>query len=274
MRIGDEAVIALFESRQSALEGRALVEAAGRKTWHRPRAAVVGRDQDGSRARFDVPMAAPAGAAIGAVLGAATGSVGGVEGLVVGFFFGLYIGIFADGWRTSARGDLLDEIQDVLGPGQSALVWFARPPWSASVERRLAVTGAVPLRRFPGTSIVEDVAREVREATADLERLVDPADGSLNGSADRELTVAARRKLTMLEAVADRLLWVERLEFGCEISRLNRELRESSGWRAARAGKRVATVRSSHRRRRMVLEASRNRLGAAQALIEGNAAWA
>lgn len=270
MRFANEVLISFFESQQSALRGRALVEATRGRRGPRSRSVVVSREGDGSRSHYEVPTRAPLGGAVGLALGGILGSYGGEAGLVVGLFFGLYAGLFVDLWRTLARCDLLDQIQDGLAPGQAAVVSFVRDSTASSIERSLAETAAVTVHRFPGAPIEEDVAREVREATVEVGRLVDARDRGDGGFVDRKRRIAAaRQRLSVLEAVASRLLWLEQLQFETETRILNRQRREVPGWRAARLRGLMVSVRASHRRCETMLEASRDRVRAAAALSEG-----
>ena len=266
MQAGNVVLISFFESKESALEGRALIQQKRDRPVGRTAAVVVGREADNTRTQIEVPSASPIGAAVGAAIGAIAGAPAGPAGAAVALLCGLALGHVIDIARTLDRIDLLDEIQDGLEPGQAAIVTFASGPVAAEVERRLSGTDAVTVHRFPRRPIEEDLAREVREATADLERLlwVVPAGDRASGDRDRDIA-AARRRLSALEAIADRLLWLERDQFGFEIGILNQELRGSPRWRAARQRRRVEQFRSSHQRTNMLLEASRARVREAQA---------
>ncbi len=270
MRVRNQVLVSFFESGESAQRARVLVDAAAPPGWLRP-AVIVRRETDGSRVPFDVPATPPLGAVAGAVAGLLVGWPGGELGLVLGFFFGLYAGVLADGWRTLARGDILDTIQDALAPGHAALAVFAGISSTARLERDLAATGAVTLHRFAGNAIEADLAREVGAATTGLgDRVLTPEglDGE-RGAAGRTAThIDTLRTLTTLDAVADRLLWIERIEFGSEVRLLNRRLRETPRWRAGRTCRQLAGVRASHARRRNALETSRDRLHAARSLVE------
>lgn len=268
MRVTSEVLISFFESKRAALQGLALIEPTGDRRRPRSPAVVVSREADGSRSPFEPPAASPLGAVIGASLGAVLGSFGGEAGLIVGLFFGLYAGAFVDLWRTLARADLLDEVQDGLAPGQAALVTFIGGS-SAAIEHRLAATDAVTVHRFPGNPIEDDFGREVREATAELGRLVAARDAAEGGLVDRERAIAAaRRKLSVLESIASRLLWLERLQSEFEAGILKRELRGSPRWRAGCLRHRARHLRASHQHSRTMLEASSARVRGAEAQAE------
>ncbi len=257
MRFQGQVLISFFESTRAALDGLALVTRKGAARVAQPPAAVVSRNPDGSRLPVEPPAAWPVGAAIGVVLGGLLGSFGGEAGVVIGLFFGLYAGIFVDVWRTLSRGDFLDEIQAGLAPGQAALVIFLGCSSATAIDRKLASTGGVTLHRFPGSPIEDDFAREVGLAVAEVTRLRSPDDHNEIPVADRALEIAAaRRKLSLLQAIGDRLLWLERLDFGFQTHTLNRELRKAPRWRAFRLRRRVARVRAEDRRARTMIEAS------------------
>ena len=266
----NEVLVSFFESKQSVLRGRALVDAERSGRGPRPRVVVLTREIDGSRSPYDVPRQAPLGGVVGLVLWAVVGSFAGEAGFVVGLFFGLYGGLFVDLSRLLARCDLLDEIQDGLAPGQAALVSFVRDSTAPSIERSLAPTDAVSVHRFPRAPIEEDLAREVHIATMEVAQLVEAGDHSESESVDTERRIAAaQRRLSLLEAVTNRLLWLEQIQFEFEARILDRERREAPRWRGARLRGRVMNLRSSHRRSKALLEASRNRVDAASALAEG-----
>ena len=270
----NEVLVSFFDSKQAALRGLALVDGAGREHSWRSKAVVVSMETDGSRSRCEPPIPWPFGAIAGLCLGGVAGSWAGEAGLVVGLFFGLYLGLFIDAWRILGRGDLLDEIQCGLQPGQAALVSFV-PKWSAApIESDLAPLGAVTVHRFPGTPIEEDLAREVAEAVAEADKLLgaerDHYDGG-DAECERQLGTALRR-LRTIETIADSLLGQERVQFEADVNMLDRELIEARGWRAARIGRRLRKVRASHQRSRLVIEASRTRLRAAAAAVQSNSA--
>ena len=266
----NELLVSFFESKQSALRGRALVDATRSGRGPRPRVVVLTREIDGSRSPYDVPRQTPLGGVVGLVLGAVVGSFAGEAGFVVGLFFGLYAGLFVDLSRLLARCDLLDEIQDGLAPEQAALVSFVRDSTASSIERSLAPTDAVSVHRFPRAPIEEDLAREVQQAAMDVAQLVEPGDNGERGLVDTTRRIAAaQRRLSVLEAVTNRLLWLERLQFEFEIGVLNRERIEAPWWQVGRLRGQVMNLRSSHRRSKTLLEASRDRIHAATALAEG-----
>jgi hypothetical protein len=266
----NEVLVSFFESKRSALRGRALVDATCSGRGRRPRVVVLTREIDSSRSPYDVPRQEPLGGVVGLVLGAAFGSFAGEAGFVVGLFFGLYAGLFVDLWRLLARCDLLDEIQDGLAPGQAALVSFVRDSTASSIERSLAPTDAVSVHRFPRAPIEEDLAREVQQAAMEVAQLVEARDRGESGLVDQEHRIArARRRLSLLEEIAGRLLWLERLQFEFEICVLNRERIATPWWQGGRLRGRVKNLRSSHTRSKTLLEASRDRIHAAAALAEG-----
>jgi hypothetical protein len=260
-----EVLISFFDSKQAALHGLALVEGTGRNRSRRSHAVVVSRETDGSRSRCEPPLPWPFGAIVGLCLGWIVGSCAGEAGVVVGLFLGLYLGLFLDMSRVLGRGDLLDEIQDGLAPGQAALVSFV-PKWSAArIERCLAPLGAVTVHRFPRIPIEEDVAREAAEAVEEVDRQLEvEGDASQGGGAEQERrTAAVRRRLRTIEAIADRLLWQERAQFEIDVDILRRQLDEAGSWRATRIKRRISKVHASRERSRQVLETSRSRLRAA-----------
>lgn len=262
----NEVLISYFDSRDSAHGGRALVEATRGGLRRRSRVAVLSREADGSRSPCEVPAQAPLGGVVGLVLGGLVGSVAGEAGLVVGLFFGWYAGLFVDLWQRLARCDLLDQVQDGLAPGQAALVTFAGP--AASIELSLAATNAVTVHRFPHRRIEEDLEREVRMAAADVAGMVG-AEGGEGGSANAAAGFAAvRRRLSVLEAVSIRLLWLEQQQFESEARIIHRERRQASRWRTARLRARLADARAAHRRCKTMLEASLEGGRAAAALAE------
>jgi hypothetical protein len=222
-------LISFFDTKQVAVDGLALVEEIGRDRG----SVLVSRKSDGSRPRCEPPVPWPFGAIVGSCLGGVVGSWAGEVGLVVGLFFGLYLGIFIDVWRVLGRGDLLDETQDVLAPGQAAVVSFVSR-WSApAIERCLAPLGAVTVHRFPGTPIEEDLAREVAEALTEVYRVLgadnEPSQG---GESERELRVAAVRRLRTMEAIAERLLARSRAQFEFDVDILRPDLDQAGSWRA------------------------------------------
>jgi hypothetical protein len=73
----------------------------------------------------------------------------------------------------------------------------------------------------------------------------------------------------VLEAVTNRLLWLEQIQFEFEIGVLNRKRIEAPWWQGGRLRGRVMNLRSSHRRSKTLMEASRDRIHAAAALAEG-----
>jgi len=267
----NEALISYFDSEPSAIQGRALIVEARHPRDRRPRVALLARGVDGSRSPYEAPTQAPLGAALGIVLGVLVGSFAGEAGVVVGVFFGWYAGLLADLWRSLARCDLLDRVLDGLAPGQAALVTFTRPSAAARVERSLAATDAVTVHRFPGRPIEEDVTREVREAEEEVDRLVEATDrgevGLANGAAR---IAAARRRLSVLEAVSSQLLWLEQLHFESHTRILCRERRAAPRWQARRLRARMTNARAAHQRFNRALEASRERVRAAAALAENS----
>ena len=270
----NEVLISFFDSKQAALRGLALVDGTGLEHGWRSHAVVLSRETDGSRSRCEPPIPWPVGAIVGLCLGGIVGSWAGEAGLVVGLFLGLYLGLLFDVWRVLGRGDLLDEIQGGLAPGQAALVSFV-PGWSAArIESYLDPLGAVTVHRFPGTSLEEDLVREVAEAVGEADRLLGAGrDQSDGGDAEGERRIgAARRRLRTIETIADRLLGQERVQFEADVHILRREVNEAGRWRAARIGRRIRKVRASHQRSRMVLEASRSRLRAAAAAVQSTPA--
>jgi hypothetical protein len=269
MRTGNEVLIAFFESKREAQGGLALLDATPARCRRGMRAVLVNKEGDCSRSAIEPPWVLPVGAVLGAGFGGILGLLGGEVGVVVGLFFGLYAGSFVDFWRTLARVDLLDEIQAGLTPGHAALVTFVRGS-SAAIEGRLAATDAVTAHRFPGIPIEDDLAREVRETTAELGRLA-AASEAVGGSfveCERRIA-AARRKVSALEPYVSRLVWLDRLQFEFEMGVLNRELRGSPRWRAGYLRRRAKRLRASYRRSRTMLEASSAHLRAAE--LQGEA---
>jgi len=262
----NEALISYFDSKQAALRGRALAEETRDGLGRRSRVAVLAREADGSRSPYDVPAQAPLGAVAGLVLGGLLGSVAGEAGVVVGLFFGWYAGLLADLWRRLARCDLLDRIQDGLAPGRAALVTFVGVSAAGSVERSLAATDAVTVHRFPHRRIEEDLAREVREAAADVASLVEAEVGDRRPVNTTAVIAAARRRLSVLDAVSSRLLWLEQQQFESDVRIINRERHEAPRWRAALIRARLKEERAAHRRRKSMLGASLDGVRAATEL--------
>jgi hypothetical protein len=264
MAIVSEVLISFFDSKQAAIDALASVESIGRDHS----SVLVNRESDGSRPRCEPPVPWPLGAILGLCLGGIVGSWAGEAGLVVGLFSGLYLGIFLDAWRVLGRGDLLDEVQYGLAPGQAAVVSFVSR-WSATaIERCLASLGAVTVHRFAGSPIEEDVAREVAEALAEVYRVLgankEPPQVS---ESEPALRSAAVRRLRTIEAIAERLLGQERAQFEFDVDILHRELDEAGSWRAMRIKRRMSRVRASYERSRKVLETSRGLVRAAASLL-------
>jgi hypothetical protein len=260
----NEVLISFFDSKQEALDGLALMESIGRDRG----SVLVNRESDGSQPRCEPPVPWPLGAIVGLCLGGIVGSWAGETGLVVGLFFGLYLGIFLDVWRVLGRGDLLDEIQYGLAPGQAAVVSFVSRWSAAAIERGLAPLGAVTVHRFPGAPIEEDVAREVAKALTEVYRVLGAGrDPSHISESERALRVAAVRRLRTIEAIADRLLGQERAQFEFDVDILRRELDEAGTWRAMRIKRRISMVRASYENLHNALETSRGRVRAAESLI-------
>jgi len=84
----NELLVSFFESKQSALNGRALVDATRSGRGPRPRVVVLTREIDGSRSPYYVPRQTPLGGVVGLVLGAVVGSFAGEAGFVIGLFLG------------------------------------------------------------------------------------------------------------------------------------------------------------------------------------------
>ena len=264
MAVVNEVLISFVDSKQAAVDGLALVEKIGRGRG----SVLVSRESDGSRPRCEPPVPWPLGAIVGLCLGGIVGSWAGETGLVVGLFFGLYLGVFLDVRRVLGRGDLLDEIQYGLAPGQAAVVSFVSRWSAAAIERGLAPLGAVTVHRFPGAPIEEDVAREVAEALTEVYRVLGAGrDPSHISESERALRVAAVRRLRTIEAIADRLLGQERAQFEFDVDILRRELDEAGTWRAMRIKRRISMVRASYENLHNALETSRGRVRAAESLI-------
>ena len=269
MRITNEVFISFFASTEAALQGLLLIAQECEGRARRTQAVLVSRNADGSRSPLEPPEAWPVGGVLGAGLGGLLGSPVGESGAVVGLILGLSAGFFFDLWRTVARADLLDQVQDGLAPGRAAVVTFGRRSSAAAIERALDSTGAVTVHRFPGRRIEDDLAREARETVAALGPLGAAGDASGDDISDRGRRIdAARRKLSLLESIADRLMWLERRQFGFETGVLNRELSESPRWRSGWLRRRARHARASHRRAMSLLEASSARVRAAEALVE------
>jgi hypothetical protein len=260
----NEVLISFFDSKQAALHGLELVESIGRDRG----SVLVNRESDGSRPRCEPPVPWPLGAIVGLCLGGIVGSWAGEAGFVVGLFSGLYLGIFLDAWRVLGRGDLLDEIQYGLAPGQAGVVSFVPRWWAAAIERCLAQLGAVTVHRFPGAPIEEDVAREVAEALTEVYRVLG-ADSEPSQGGESERATAVRR-LRTIEAIADRVMGRERAQFESEVDILRGELAEAGGWRATRIKRRMSSARASYERLRNALATSRGRVRAAAFLIRTN----
>ena len=240
-------VISFFESERSARLGLTLAERMGAT-----RGALVARSANGEYMPFDTPGSRPFGAILGAIAGGLLGSALGEAGIVVGCFFGLYGGVFADGWRALERHDVIDEVQNTLTPGQAGLVLFVGRSGAGALERKPEEIGGIVVHRFPKRPIEEDVAHEVDHALGYLRDL-------LASHGDRDAILAAQRKLGLLESIAERLLWLERLQFDFDIRTVNREIKASHPWRTAPLRRRAASLRASHTRTRYTLEASRDR---------------
>jgi hypothetical protein len=266
----NEVLISFFDRQQDARAALAAVEGTGRGGSRRSHAALVSRSVDGAPATWEPPLPAPIAAFLGVSLGALVGSWGGEAGLVIGLFFGLYAGLFVEAWRVLRRGDLLDEIQDGLAPGQAAVASFVPKWWAPSIERRFAALDAVTVHRFPGTPIEADVAREAAAAIDELDGSLGAGGATAQGDdVERERRIAAaRRRLHAIEAIADRLLRQERAQLETDVDILRRELDEATGWRAERAERRMSEVRASHERSERMLEASRRSVCAASALAQ------
>ena len=274
MAVVNEVLISFFNSKQAAMRGLELVDGIGREHDWRSQAVVVSRETDESLPRCDPPIPWPYGAIVGLCLGGIVGSLGSEVGLVMGLFFGLYLGIFVDAWRALGRGDLLDEIQYGLEPGQAALVSFV-PRWSvARIEHDLASLDSVTVHRFPGTPLDDDLTREAAEAVAEARGLLGAErDYSSRRDAEHERPIgAAGQRLRTIDAIADRLLWQQQVQFEADVHILSREAHGAGGWRTARIGRRIQQVRASHQRSRMVLNASRLRVRAAAAAVQADSA--
>jgi hypothetical protein len=267
-----QVLVSFFDSKPAALHGLALVEGTGRGLSRRRRAAVLSRESDGARSRYEPPTLLPFGVFVGPLFGGILGSQAGEAGLIVGLFFGLYVGLFLDAWRVLDRCDFLDEILYGLAPGQAALVSFVPGRSARSIESCLAPLGAVTVHRSPRIPIEEDMAREVAEAIAEVDRVLGAeGDASEGGEPERERQIGTVwRRLRTIEAIANRLLSEDRAEFETEVQILRRELDEADGWRAARIDDRMSKVRARHERSRQVLEVSRGRLRAASARVPLN----
>ncbi len=242
-------LVSFFESQPEAVEGLAMAMQERRVS-----AAVLARKPDGTYTELVTPRVPPVGLVVGAALGAMIGLLAGQAGAVLGFFFGLYAGLAFDAWRAFARLDLLEEVQGGLAPGKAALVLFVRGSTAGAIDARLAETRGVTLHRSPNRPIAEDLAREVQDACTELRH----PDGGTS-------VANARRKVVALAAIADRLLWLEGLQFEFEIQILNRQIEGSPEWRASHLRRRARTVRAAHVRTTGVMEASRNRAQAAAA---------
>ncbi len=267
MRFRNVVLVSFFDSKQSAIDALAQVDATPHRRLRRSRVVVLSRETDGSCSPYVPPASWPIGAVVGLGVG---GILGGPAGGLGGLIVGLYVSLVVDVRRALTRCDDFGEIQDGLAPGHAALVTFAHGSSMAAIERRLARTDAVTVHRFPDKPIEEDLAREVRETVSELQSVVGAVHAA-SGADPAHLEpriAAARRKLSTLEAIADRLSWLDRLQFEFESGRLNRELNESPRWRAPRLRQRIRHLRDSHRRTRSDLEASCARLRAAEAVVE------
>jgi hypothetical protein len=259
----NEVLLSFFDTKKAAVDGFELVESIGRDRG----SVLVNRESDGSRPRCEPPVPWPLGAIVGLCLGGIVGSRAGETGLVVGLFFGLYLGIFLDMWRVVGRGDLLDEVQYGLAPGQGAVVSFVSRWSAAAIERGLAPLGAVTVHRFPGAPIEEDVAREVAEALTEVYRALGADDDPPQVSeSERALRVAAVRRLRTIEAIADRLLGQERAQFEFDVDILRGELAAAGSWRAMRIKRRMSRARASYERLHNALETSRGRVRVAESI--------
>jgi hypothetical protein len=260
----NEVLLSFFDTKKAAVDGFELVESIGRDRG----SVLVSREDDGSRSRCEPPVPWPFGAIVGLCLGGIVGSWAGEAGLVVGLFFGLYLGLCFEAWRVLGRGDLLDEVQYGLAPGQAAVVSFVSRWSAAAIERGLAPLGAVTVHRFPGAPIEEDVAREVAEALTEVYRALGADDDPPQVSeSERALRVAAVRRLRTIDAIADRLLGQERAQFEFDVDILRRQLDEVGSWRATRIKRHTSKVRASYERLHNALETSRGRVRAAGLLI-------
>jgi len=248
----NQVLVSFYESTQAAEDALACVGKMGAPVG----AVLLTRDSGRFRSSHDTPAPLPFGSLAGLCLGLLLGSAGGQAGLVTGFFFGLYAGAFFDLWRFLGRVDLLDEIQRGMRPDDAAVVVFA-PEWHARrIDACLASVGGITVHRFQGTSIEDDVAREVAETIRE-------ADLTRGGRAG---DLADLRRLRTIDAIVDLLLAEAGTEFEFEMDLLRLDQKARWGWRRAWIGRRVSRTRASYQRTRHSLEASRSRLRVAGAL--------
>jgi uncharacterized membrane protein/sporulation protein YlmC with PRC-barrel domain len=155
-----ELVGVLYEKLDGANDGLEFVEDLHRrKTLKILNAAVLIKDEDGKASVKDTRDIDPKkGRLLGAITGGLIGLVGGPVGVVVGALTGLGAGNLAGKWIDMGFSDkFLENLQQYLQPGSSALIVLVEHEWAVSAAKAMAELEGVVIQQTLTDTLVEDL---------------------------------------------------------------------------------------------------------------------
>lgn len=125
-------------------------------------AAILVKAEDGTLTVHDTKEMEPKrGRVVGAVTGGVIGLVGGPIGVVVGALAGAATGGIAAKHIDMGYSDkFLEELEDRLQPGSSALILTAEHHWVQSMEDYLSDTGGMVFQQTISDTLAEDLLAE------------------------------------------------------------------------------------------------------------------
>jgi uncharacterized membrane protein len=163
-----ELVVKVFDNTEKANEALDFVEDLHkRKTLKILNAAVLVKEEDGTTSLHDTRDIEPKkGRLLGAVTGGLIGLVGGPAGVVVGAVVGAGAGHVAAKKLDFGFSDkFLENLQEHLQPGSSALVVLVEDTWAVSLSESLKDDKGVILQQ----TITDELVKEFSEDDEDKE---------------------------------------------------------------------------------------------------------
>jgi uncharacterized membrane protein len=161
-----ELIARVFDEPDAADRGLEFVQQLHREQRIRVRnAAVVIKDENGEVSITETAdLDVKGGRVLGAITGGLVGLLGGPVGMVIGALAGAGVGgAAAKRIDVGLRDTFLEEVQEHLKPGGSALIMLVQAHWARSVGEELSGIKGVALQNTISDAVVERLQSEQEE---------------------------------------------------------------------------------------------------------------
>ena len=253
-------LISVFDSEQAAFKGLTALKDLhhdGDITLYA--SSVITKSPQGWVSVPETQDRGPVGTLVGLTAGGLLGLLGGPVGFAVGASMGGLGGLVFDMVDAGISSDFVAEVTQSLTPGKTAIVADVEETWVAPVDMRLGALGATTFRRYPGEVLDEELIREARQASADLEQLdAEFRQASTTARANIEAAIGRQReKLTAIAARVDEALERQRTEFEGRLATLRAQREQAGEQHRQRIQARIDELKANHEARRARLEDAR-----------------